>query len=251
MLPNVDDSVKAGDASPFISQNPATLSPNSETFSQPAAADSAAARGTANGLSAKAPKEPPSAFKMYCEEVRPAVLKSREEKGDDQQAGEGELSVDEELARKWADLPESEKKTFQTRHEEAMAQYKKDKEAHEAAAKKKAKKDVSSEGKGDQNGSAEPERAPESGKKDMEVDSPAVPEETMKDADEATKTGEEAEKADKDKSKSPSGSKPTTRAEDEDVEMTMDDDNEGEPKEKPSEEKQKENTKEAETGKAE
>ncbi|KAL2753465.1 hypothetical protein ACRALDRAFT_1072057 [Sodiomyces alcalophilus JCM 7366] len=231
MLPGVDDTTKAGDASPFISQNPATLSPNSEAFSQPTA-ESSAARGTTNDA-AKAPKQPHSAFKMYCEEARPAVVKSRGEKADGEKGGEGELSVDEELARNWAGLPETEKKAFETRHDEAMAQYKKEKEAHEAA-KKKAKKDPSPEGKSEQTGDAEPKPTPESGNKDTKADSPAVPEATMKDVDEV-KMGEGADKTDKAKSASTAGNDPTPGAQDEDVEMTMDDNNAGEAKEKPSE----------------
>ncbi|ROT40504.1 hypothetical protein SODALDRAFT_97585 [Sodiomyces alkalinus F11] len=252
LLPSADDAAKAGDASPFISQNLATLSPTSETFSQTVADSSAApaSRRATNGLP-KAPKQPPSAFEMYCEEARPAMLKKRDEKDENEKGGEAELSVDEELARNWDDLPESEKKPFETRHDEAMAQYKKDKEAHDAAKKKTKKAPApAQEEKDEHEGDAEAERASDGGNNDKkDVKSPAAaPEETMKDVEDDVKTGEGPDAAaDKAKSGSAADDNATPAAQDEDVEMTMDDNDgegegegEGETKDKPSGENEEE-----------
>ncbi|KAH8889289.1 hypothetical protein GQ53DRAFT_690455, partial [Thozetella sp. PMI_491] len=77
--------------------------------------------------SAQASKKDASAFDLYCEGARPALLeKSKEE-------GSADLNIEEELAKAWADLPAEEKEDFVAR---AQAMEDKDEQEKDDAADK-------------------------------------------------------------------------------------------------------------------
>ncbi|KAJ9137253.1 Non-histone protein 10 [Pleurostoma richardsiae] len=145
------DAASAAPGSTFINQSVNTLSPSSDAFShthadsqkepkdqkdgaeheddEDEAAPSSSSR--ANGVS-KPPKKPVNAFELYCADARPKLLADKEE-GD-----AGSSSIEEELARGWKDLPETEKEEYQTRHDEELAKYQKEKEAYEKKSKAEA-----------------------------------------------------------------------------------------------------------------
>ncbi|GKT47948.1 uncharacterized protein ColSpa_08129 [Colletotrichum spaethianum] len=129
VLAEIDSAAKAN--SRPLSQTAATISPSSETFSHTQGGDTQAS-GRTNGV-AKPPKRPGNAFELYCADTRPAL----EEKSKD----DADVNVDEELARGWKDLPDGEKAEFQTRSEEEMAKYQKDKDAFAAKSKSAEPKD--------------------------------------------------------------------------------------------------------------
>lgn len=108
----------SGSAPTFIHQSAHNLSPSSDAFSHSVTAGDAASSSQhpkeapaprSNGVagagasSSKAPKKPSSAFELYCSENRAAALESK---------AEG-VSVEEELARGWKDLSESQKDAYQ------------------------------------------------------------------------------------------------------------------------------------------
>ncbi|KAK2013001.1 HMG box protein [Colletotrichum eremochloae] len=123
VLAEIDAAAK-GNSRP-LSQTAATISPSSETFSHTQGGDTQVSART-NGV-AKPPKRPGNAFELYCADTRPAL----EEKSKD----DADVNVDEELARGWKDLPDGEKEEFQTRSEQEMAKYQKDKDAFAAKSK--------------------------------------------------------------------------------------------------------------------
>ncbi|KAF4914540.1 hypothetical protein CGCA056_v007144 [Colletotrichum aenigma] len=124
VLAEIDAAAKNDSPNPQ-SQNAATVSPSSETFSHAHAAESQASART-NGV-AKPPKRPGNAFELFCSDSRPAF---EEKKKDD-----ADLNIDEELARAWKDLPEGDKEEFQTRSDQEMAKYQKEKDAFAAKSK--------------------------------------------------------------------------------------------------------------------
>lgn len=110
----------SGSAPTFINQSGQNLSPSSDAFSHSVTAGDAASSSQhpkdapaqrSNGVasSSKAPKKPSSAFELYCSENRAAALDSK---------AEG-VSVEEELARGWKDLSESQQDAYQARDKAA------------------------------------------------------------------------------------------------------------------------------------
>ncbi|KAK1726995.1 HMG box protein [Colletotrichum acutatum] len=139
VLAEIDSAAKAN--SRPLSQTAATVSPSSETFSHTQGGDATQnadtqASARTNGI-AKPPKRPGNAFEMYCADTRPAL----EEKNKD----DADANIEEELARGWKDLPEGEKEEFQTRSEEEMAKYQKEKDAFAAKSKSAEAKDEDDE----------------------------------------------------------------------------------------------------------
>ncbi|KAL0777051.1 hypothetical protein CaCOL14_006569 [Colletotrichum acutatum] len=139
VLAEIDSAAKAN--SRPLSQTAATVSPSSETFSHTQGGDATQnadtqASARTNGI-AKPPKRPGNAFEMYCADTRPAL----EEKNKD----DADANIEEELARGWKDLPEGEKEEFQTRSEEEMAKYQKEKDACAAKSKSAEAKDEDDE----------------------------------------------------------------------------------------------------------
>ncbi|KAL0931994.1 HMG box protein [Colletotrichum truncatum] len=128
VLAEIDSAAKNNSPNP-LSQNAATISPSSETFSHTQGGDTSQGADTArtNGV-AKPPKRPGNAFDLYCGETRPALEEKKKE-------DDADLNVDEELARGWKDLPEGEKEEFQARSEKEMAKYQKEKDAFAAKSK--------------------------------------------------------------------------------------------------------------------
>ncbi|KAL1839287.1 hypothetical protein VTJ49DRAFT_1687 [Mycothermus thermophilus] len=118
VLPNLDAPAgsTAGAGTPgsttFISQNLLVHSPSSDALS--------AQQGDAkaNGVKDGQPKKPPTAFDLYCEEAR-------KDKAD----------LDEEtVLSAWKDLPDAKRAEYQTRADELLAEYEKDKAAAAADA---------------------------------------------------------------------------------------------------------------------
>ncbi|KAI1330328.1 hypothetical protein F5Y16DRAFT_14564 [Xylariaceae sp. FL0255] len=99
-------------------QNHTTLSPTSDTFSH-ARLESQKDHGRSTNGTAKPPKRPSNAFEIYCNDTRPILQAQNKEK-----IAAGEFRLEEELARGWKDLPESEKEAFQTRYEQELVQWK-------------------------------------------------------------------------------------------------------------------------------
>ncbi|EGY20602.1 uncharacterized protein VDAG_10231 [Verticillium dahliae VdLs.17] len=192
LLADIDAAAtKSAAASPLVNQHPATQSPSSEAFSHAQGnADSAAAAApaTTNGVS-KPPKRPASAFDMYCEESRPALQKT----------------------------------PFQSRYDDALAQYQKDKakydatKAAETAAADKTAVSAEPEAETKDEAAEKSESLPEAPKdKDDEDDKDEKDDKGDKDDKEGEATA--AAEAEKAASKSPA---PTPApAQDEDVEMT-------------------------------
>ncbi|KAF4465518.1 hypothetical protein FALBO_7629 [Fusarium albosuccineum] len=112
MMPDADSKAAAGAS---FATNPAG-SPTSETFSHPPESQSK----PTNGVSKDA-KKPADAFELYCSETRPALEAKQKE-------GDAEVSIDDELARSWKELPEAEKEEFQTKFEQATAKSSEQKE---------------------------------------------------------------------------------------------------------------------------
>jgi hypothetical protein len=101
-------------------------SPSSDAFSA-AQLDGA----KTNGVHKAAPKKPGNAFDLYCDETRPSL----KEKSED---GEDTINEEEELSRRWKDLPEGQRDEYQARAEGQMADYEKEKEAYDDAKTKRA-----------------------------------------------------------------------------------------------------------------
>ncbi len=95
---------------------------------------------TAAESQSQLPKKPASAFELYCESARPALVENAKEYEDD-----ADLNVEEELTKGWADLPASEKEDFETRAQEAQDKYQKEQDA--AAEKEEEEKEKEKEKK--------------------------------------------------------------------------------------------------------
>lgn len=155
-------------ASQFISQNPegASHSPSgSDAFSL-------ANRGGSNGVHhQEPPKKPGNAFELYCNERNTAA--SADVATDDKaEQEESRREVDDdELARGWKDLSETQRGEFETRAGENMAQYEKERgeydDAAAAAEAKRQKESEEAEEKGKENGT---ENATEEEQKDDQGD---------------------------------------------------------------------------------
>ncbi|KAI2639478.1 hypothetical protein GGS26DRAFT_540394 [Hypomontagnella submonticulosa] len=119
----------AGPSATFINQNLNTLSPSSDAFSHSQLDHKDPSRGNTNGVG-KRPKRPSNAFEIYCNDTRPILQAQHKDK-----IAAGEFRLEEELARGWKDLPESEKKQFQARYEEELEKYKEAVEEYKRGAK--------------------------------------------------------------------------------------------------------------------
>ncbi|KAK3313515.1 hypothetical protein B0H66DRAFT_594400 [Apodospora peruviana] len=144
MLANLESTPSAaggsGGGPSFINQNPnRTHSPSSEFSTQ---------QHQTNGTHSKAPKKPGSAFDLYCDETRASLLHEKQknkaedhdddaENGDDKADDDGDINMDEELARGWKDLDDSQRDEFHAREQQAMAKYQEKKEAYNAKQKEK------------------------------------------------------------------------------------------------------------------
>jgi hypothetical protein len=122
-FPNPEAPSSAAAATPgsttFISQNLLVHSPSSDAFS--------AGNKPTNGVHKGALKKPGSAFDLYCDETRPSVK---------DKAKEGEAdNVEEELSRGWKDLPDTQRDEYQSRADDRMAEYEKQKDEHDVAVK--------------------------------------------------------------------------------------------------------------------
>ncbi|KAK7753443.1 hypothetical protein SLS62_004518 [Diatrype stigma] len=132
----------------FISQNLNTLSPSSDAFSH-SQLDSQRDRdhhhhgggrgggGASNGV-AKPSKRPSNAFEIYCKDMRPVLQAKHKD-----QIAAGEFRLEEELARGWKDLPESEKEEFKTRFEQELYNWREEREAIKRSNKEAAARDRS------------------------------------------------------------------------------------------------------------
>ncbi|KAK3302364.1 uncharacterized protein B0T15DRAFT_514408 [Chaetomium strumarium] len=137
-------SVSTGGAgSTFISQNLLLQSPSSDAFSGTQLGDS-----KANGVHKGPPKKPGNAFDLYCNDTRPS-LKDK--------AAEGSTNTEEELSRRWKDLPESQREEYQNLADRQMAEYEKEKDAYDAEAKASSDSAKTDEGNGKAD-STDPER---------------------------------------------------------------------------------------------
>ncbi|KAK3902069.1 hypothetical protein C8A05DRAFT_34247 [Staphylotrichum tortipilum] len=164
-FPNLEATSSVNAATPgsttFISQNRLVHSPSSDAFSaQPG--DAGKTNGAHKGSAA--PKKPGSAFSLFCDDTRPSLLKEGDDEakegddeakdGDDEvkegddEAKEGDdattaaAAVEDELSTRWKALPESERDDYQSRADQQMAEYKKEKEAYDEAVAAKAKEEA-------------------------------------------------------------------------------------------------------------
>lgn len=104
----------------FVNQNTHNLSPSSDAFSHSVAADPKGANGVNKSVTVK---KPATAFEIYCKEHREAATSSKEEG----------VTVDEELARRWKELSESQQDEYKAR-EKAEGEPKAEKAAETAEA---------------------------------------------------------------------------------------------------------------------
>ncbi|KAL2255189.1 hypothetical protein VTK26DRAFT_3899 [Humicola hyalothermophila] len=143
----------AAPGSTFISQNLLVHSPSSDALS--AAATSTA--GKTNGVHKAPLQKPGSAFDLYSDEARPS-LKEKSKDGDDG-------NVDEELARRWKELPDAQRDEYQTRADRQMAEYEKEKEKEKEkeASDAKAKSEDGGEKAADSDANVAAAAATESG----------------------------------------------------------------------------------------
>ncbi|KAK5652545.1 hypothetical protein OQA88_10451 [Cercophora sp. LCS_1] len=101
-----------------------THSPSSDAFSTQHVDKTNGTRGP--------PKKPGTAFELYCDETRPELKEKVSDEG----------TEEEQLARGWKDLGDNQREEFQTRADDEMAKYRKEKDAYEASeAAADAKKD--------------------------------------------------------------------------------------------------------------
>ncbi|KAK3333224.1 hypothetical protein B0T19DRAFT_120100 [Cercophora scortea] len=130
-----------GSNAAFLSQNP--HSPSSDAFSTQNHLEGGG-RGASktNGVHGKAPKKPGNAFDLYCDETRAAMKDKTNSEDTITKDDEGDVNMEEELARGWKDLDDSQREEFQARQEEEMTKYQKEKDAYDA--KKKAAKERAS-----------------------------------------------------------------------------------------------------------
>ncbi|KAK0711436.1 hypothetical protein B0H67DRAFT_585342 [Lasiosphaeris hirsuta] len=115
------------------SQNLRTQSPSSDAFS----AQHLEGGGRANGVHRQAPRKPGSAFDLYCDETRDS-LKDKSKDDESAEGAGGSGGVEEELARSWKDLATSRREEFETRADDEMAKYQKEKDAYDAKSAAKA-----------------------------------------------------------------------------------------------------------------
>ncbi|EEY22827.1 conserved hypothetical protein [Verticillium alfalfae VaMs.102] len=204
LLADIDAAAtKSAAASPLVNQHPVTQSPSSETFSHAQGnADSAAAAASATTNGNRAP----------------ALQKTREDKPDE----DATHTIEEELARGWKDLSDDAKEAFQSRYDDALAQYQKDKAEYDAskAAETAAAADAAA---GRTAASAEPEAET---KDEAAEKSESLPE-ALKNKDDEDDKNDKADKEDEakaateaDKAASKSPVPTPAPAQDEDVEMT-------------------------------
>lgn len=203
-MAEIEASARKSGASPFISQNLGTMSPSSEAFSHSQAPGAGPASRATNGVS-KLAREPASAFELYSEDARPALLKKRADN-----EGEEEQNIEEELGQAWKDLPDAEREVFQTKHDKQMAEYEKEKEKEELEAAEAAKADETQP--------ASPEKSSE----DKATEDAPIKEDSKEAADkpakEDAKEDEEMKDGEKEDAEPPAAAAaPETR--DEDVEM--------------------------------
>ncbi|KAH6661307.1 hypothetical protein BKA67DRAFT_531365 [Truncatella angustata] len=107
----------------FIDDNPRLYSPNgSDSFPR----DSF----TRNGNIPKPPKRPSNGFEIYCNDTRPLL----QEKHKDEIAN-GEYQLEQELAKGWKDLTSDAQAVYQKRYEEALKQWKEERDAYRRSVK--------------------------------------------------------------------------------------------------------------------
>lgn len=146
----------------FISQNLLVHSPSSDAFS---AQQGDAAGSKANGVHKDAPKKPGSAFDLYCDETRPS-LKDKAKEDDD---------IEKELSSQWKELSDSRRDEYQSRADQQMADYEKEKEAYDAKAKEAAEAKANGNDKAESTESDQPaatagaERASREQQEDVEM----------------------------------------------------------------------------------
>ncbi|KAK4114254.1 hypothetical protein N656DRAFT_750204 [Canariomyces notabilis] len=119
----------------FVAQ---THSPSSDAFSAAQQPDA----GKTNGVHNKAPKQPRSAFDLYCDDNRSSAKEKAKEGGD-------AADVDEELSRGWKELSDGRRDEYQARADQQSAEYEKEKAAFDAA---KRNNGASAGNKADSNG---------------------------------------------------------------------------------------------------
>ncbi|KAJ4304187.1 hypothetical protein N0V88_001799 [Collariella sp. IMI 366227] len=116
--------------STFISQNLLVHSPGSDAPSQQPDAAGTKTNGVRKG---GPPKKPGSAFDLFCTETRTPI-------GLDGAAETPDNETDEALTSRWKDMPDKERDEYQSRADQQMADYEKERAAYENAAEKDAAK---------------------------------------------------------------------------------------------------------------
>ncbi|KAI0024977.1 hypothetical protein F4780DRAFT_775450 [Xylariomycetidae sp. FL0641] len=124
-------------SAPFLNQSLTTLSPSSDAFSH-SQLDTQREHGRGANGALKPPKRPSNAFEIYCNDMRPVLQDQNKEK-----IAAGEFRLEEELARGWKDLPEEERKDFQTRYEHVLMQWKEARENYKQGIKDAAARERS------------------------------------------------------------------------------------------------------------
>ncbi|ETS75714.1 hypothetical protein PFICI_12658 [Pestalotiopsis fici W106-1] len=110
----------------FINDNPRPFSPMSESFSQDQYAQ--------NGLAPKPPKRPSNGFEIYCNDTRPKLQQEHKD-----EIANGEYQLEQELAKGWKDLTTDEQGVYQKRYEEALKQWKEERDAYRRSVKNASK----------------------------------------------------------------------------------------------------------------
>lgn len=110
----------------FINDNPRPFSPMSESFSQD--------QYTQNGLAPKPPKRPSNGFEIYCNDTRPKLQSEHKD-----EIANGEYQLEQELAKGWKDLSADEQGSYQKRYEEALKQWKEERDAYRRSVKNASK----------------------------------------------------------------------------------------------------------------
>ncbi|KAK6080753.1 hmg box protein [Seiridium cupressi] len=110
----------------FINDNPRPFSPMSDTFSHDPY--------TRNGIAPKPPKRPSNGFEIYCNDTRPLLQQKHKE-----EIANGEYQLEQELAKGWKDLTQDEQAVYQKRYEEALKQWKEERDAYRRSVKDAAK----------------------------------------------------------------------------------------------------------------
>jgi non-histone protein 10 len=110
----------------FINDNPRPFSPMSETFSHDTY--------PRNGLPPKPPKRPSNAFEIYCNDTRPVLQQEHKD-----EIANGEYRLEQELAKGWKDLSQDEQAIYQKRYEEALKQWKEERDTYRRSLKEAKK----------------------------------------------------------------------------------------------------------------